>query len=75
MSCQKFCASADKKIIVNACARRLGSRAGPEHAVCGDDAWRRPLGESRPTGASQWEGLVGGAGAKYAYWQGEEGVF
>ena len=31
-------------IIVNACARRLGSRAGPENAVCGDDAWRRPLG-------------------------------
>ena len=33
--------------VLNACARRLGSRAGPEHAVCGDDAWRRPLENSR----------------------------
>ena len=48
-------------VIVNACARRIGSRAGPEHAVCGDDA-------SRPTGASQWvEGLV--RGKKQAYRQ------
>ena len=51
-------------------ARRLGSRASPEHAVCGDDTWRRPLGGSPPTGAFQWEGLVGeGAGTKYAYRQ------
>ena len=31
-----FCAL----LIVNVCARRLGSRAGPEHAVCGNDAWK-----------------------------------
>ena len=53
-------------VIVNACARRLGSWDGPEHAACGDDAWRRP---PVPQGRSGKGWLGEGAGTKYAYRQ------